>query len=387
MTAPAAKLSSSRTRRLEAGLLAAFTLLLAACGPATSAPASPGAQAGSSAGKTASSPAPSSAAGKPAASAASGADVDALYEAAKKEGEVVFYGSLNSEAAEPLLKVFEKRFPGIKVTGVRASSEKLVQRFATEVKAGKVLADVLECNAEDWLPVLQDGLIAPYRPPEAAALPEEFRSKDDLWFAARTNQIVIQCNTDKVPAQECLKLTWESLTEPKWKDQLLIEQGDTVLVQTWAKQKYQNDDKAAQLLKGIAANNAQPQSGHTETSELLVGGKRAVFVNAYLHRVFQLQEKKAATDWARTEAVLLPSLMGQVKGAAHPNAGKLLENWMLSKEGAEASAAQDRPPARRDVPMKYDYYPKETKFYSVQPQDVTDKNKYQKIWDETLGLR
>src|SRR6266702_343680 len=118
--------------------LTAFALLLAACGPAATAPASqPAAPASAKAApsvdvKTASSP-----------SAAT--DMAALYEAAKKEGEVVFYGSLNSEAAEPLVKVFEQRYPGVKVTGVRASSEKLVQRFATEVKAGKILADVLEC--------------------------------------------------------------------------------------------------------------------------------------------------------------------------------------------------------------------------------------------------
>ena len=141
------------------------------------------------------------------------------------------------------------------------------------------------------------------------------------------------------------------------------------------------------LFAKIQTLRAQPQSGHTETSELLVGGKRSVFVNAYLHRVFQLQEKKAPTEWAHSEAILLPSLIGQVKGAAHPNAGKLLQNWMMSKEGGEASAAQERTPARRDVQMKYDYYPAGTKFYSLHPDDVVDKDKYQKVWNDTLGLR
>jgi iron(III) transport system substrate-binding protein len=380
-------------------------ILLAACGPAAapaSAPASKPAPAAPPASAAASKPAAASASAKPAASAAAsakpaasasakpaagGEDLNALYEAAKKEGEVVFYGSLNTEEATPILKAFADRYPGVKTTNVRAPSEQIVQKFMTEAKAGKVLADVMETNAQDYLPLIKENLMAPWRPPEAAALSDDLKDKNDLWFGVRVNEIVIQCNTDKVPSADCKKLNYEALADPKWKDQMLIEQDDAVLLQTLAKHKYMSDDKALAVLKGIAANNPQVQKGHTETAELLVGGKRSLFVSAYLHRVFALQDKKAPTDFAPNEAVVLPILTGTPKGAPHPNAAKLLENWMMSKEGATVAAKVNRAPARRDVETPHPFYPPEMKLYSFVPDDVADASKYDKLWHDTLGVR
>src|SRR5678815_4379100 len=66
--------------------------------------------------------------------------LDELHKAALKEGGTLnFYATLAQINAEKILPVFEKRFPGIKVNHVDATSDKLVARAVTEARGGNCL--------------------------------------------------------------------------------------------------------------------------------------------------------------------------------------------------------------------------------------------------------
>ena len=71
--------------------------------------------------------------------------LDELYKRALKEDGVLnCYCSLAQINAEKIYPVFEKRFPGIKINHVDATSDKLSARAITEARGGKTLADVVE---------------------------------------------------------------------------------------------------------------------------------------------------------------------------------------------------------------------------------------------------
>jgi len=72
------------------------------------------------------------------------ATTDGLIEAAKREGEVIFYASMNLGEANTVIAEFEKRYPSIKVRLNRAGSEKLLAKVLTEARAKKLSADVLQ---------------------------------------------------------------------------------------------------------------------------------------------------------------------------------------------------------------------------------------------------
>ncbi len=56
-------------------------------------------------------------------------------------------------------RLFEKRFPGIKINHVDATSDKLSARAITEARGGKTLADVVEFGLEDINKIHEQGLI------------------------------------------------------------------------------------------------------------------------------------------------------------------------------------------------------------------------------------
>ena len=66
-----------------------------------------------------------------------------LYAGAKAEGKLFWYTSLAGGSYKEIIRVFESKYPGIKVEAYRASGSELVVRMEEEYKAGRHLADAL----------------------------------------------------------------------------------------------------------------------------------------------------------------------------------------------------------------------------------------------------
>ena len=58
-----------------------------------------------------------------------------IEDSAKAESEVVLYSSLNNEQIVTLVDAFKKKYPNIKPSFYRGTSERVLQRAVTEAKA------------------------------------------------------------------------------------------------------------------------------------------------------------------------------------------------------------------------------------------------------------
>src|SRR4051812_3535756 len=83
----------------------------------------------------------------------------ALIEAAKKEGKVVWYTSIDLAAAERIAKTFEAKYPGIAVRLERSGAERVFQRIGQEYSSRVYAVDVVNTSdaahmiawkANDW---------------------------------------------------------------------------------------------------------------------------------------------------------------------------------------------------------------------------------------------
>ena len=67
-----------------------------------------------------------------------------IVEAAKKEGgEIEAYVTLRTDRLQYIWKMFEAKYPFVKVKQYKADSDKMLQRLATEYRAKKYFVDVL----------------------------------------------------------------------------------------------------------------------------------------------------------------------------------------------------------------------------------------------------
>ena len=102
------------------------------------------------------------------------ASTDAILDAAKREGEIVFYASMNLAEANIMIAEFEKRYPPIKVKLNRAGSEKLLTRVLTEARAKRVAADVIQTVEFSMHILKRSGVLARHMAPGRLPLPKEF---------------------------------------------------------------------------------------------------------------------------------------------------------------------------------------------------------------------
>jgi iron(III) transport system substrate-binding protein len=80
------------------------------------------------------------------AAPAAGAVTPQLIEAAKKEGKVVYYTSVDLPLAEKVAKAFEAKYPDIKVRVERTGAERVFQRIGQEYASRIHAVDVVNSS-------------------------------------------------------------------------------------------------------------------------------------------------------------------------------------------------------------------------------------------------
>ena len=320
-----------------------------------------------------------------AASAPSKAEsLDDLHEKAKKEGgKVTLYMALSQRSADTIFPIFKKRFPGIAVEHVDATGDKLIARLLTEARGGRVLADVfggaLPYIAQMTEQKMLESLAIPEAEPYSAAL------KSNFWVATDTQFFIAGWNTNLIKKGDEPK-NFEDLAHSRFKGLLMGEPRDYQLLVGLAKRKYNNDDKALELMKKLAANQPEFHRGHSQLAEFLVAGQRAVCFTCYSHHFPPRVKKGAPIQPLLSEGVgEIGGAVSVIKGAPHPNAALLWARWAISEEGQRAYAQAGETPAHPNVSPKENVRPANTFMLSI--DDVKEFSRYEKLWKEAFQIR
>src|SRR5215203_4253785 len=107
----------------------------------------------------------------------------ALIEAARKEGKVIYYTSVDLPLAEKVAKAFEAKYPGIAVRVERTGAERVFQRIGQEYQSRIYAVDVVNSlDAAHFIVWRRDVILAPFVPEEVAKFyPSEHRDPDGLF--------------------------------------------------------------------------------------------------------------------------------------------------------------------------------------------------------------
>jgi iron(III) transport system substrate-binding protein len=309
--------------------------------------------------------------------------LDELHKAAAKEGGTLnFYGTLAQINAEKILPLFEKRFPGIKVNHIDATSDKLVARAVSEARGGKTLGDVFQVPLENVTQLFDQGLLLETKLPEAAEYPEGL--KGSFWISSDLQFFVAAWNTTLVKKEEEPK-SFDDFVHPRWKNRLIAEPRDLEMLLAFAKYKFKSDEKAIELWKKIAANNVEFHKGHSQLAELLVAGQAAVCLTCYSHHYPSRIRKGAPLNYMLSEGVASINATAVFKNAPHPNTALLFARWVASQDGQQAMAEGGRTPAHPKVQPKDKT--RTEKIYPISAADLKEFPKYEKIWKQIFKLR
>ncbi len=289
--------------------------------------------------------------------AATHADDDrALYEAAKAEGQVVWYTTLIiNVGVRPLVAAFQKKYPGIDVHYSRADSAPTAVKVLNEAKAGKPQADLVD--GTDVLPSLvRAGLMAKFLPADADRYPDVMKDPNGFWHATLVYFMTPAFNTNLVPRSEAPR-TLRDLLDPKWKGKMAwtTSRGSGGPAFVGAVLQSLGEEKGMAYLKALSR---QEISNVNMAARALVDqcaiGEYPIVLNIFNHHAAMVAAKGAPIDWIKLDVIGAPmQVAGLLKDAPHPNAGKLFLDFMSSEDGQKVLAHADLLPAMPGVPATY----------------------------------
>lgn len=303
---------------------------------------------------------------------------DTLSEA-KKEGNLIFYGTMSSPDMVRLVKAFESKYSFLKVQTYRANSERVLNKILTEARAGSYFVDAVNLDGINGWVLREKDMLQPHKSAETQAFPEAFRDPTGLMPCCLyivTN--VIGYNTNLVPKKDAPK-SFADLLDPKWRGKLGMDADESewfsALVSVWGKEKTVN------FFRGIMKQNTSLHRGHTLLAQLTAAGEFPVAVNVFGYRPLEMQSQGAPIEIVNADPVMSrPWGVFLAKHAPHPNAGRLFIDYALSVEGQKVMASLGRTVARPGVPQKFSRLVEGVKLVPVKSELGKNREEMSKLY-------
>ena len=258
----------------------------------------------------------------------------ALIDAAKKEGKVAWYTSVDLPLAERIAKAFEAKHPGVACRVERSGAERIFQRIGQEYGSNIHAVDVVNSSDAAHLIVWKEkGWLAPFVPEDVAKhYPAEHKDADGTFASFRIFLCPMGYNTNLVKPEEAPK-SYADMLDPKWVGKIVKAHpsySGTILTATYQIAR----DIGWEFFEKLAKQRIMQVQSAADPPKKLALGERAVMADGIEYGMFQAKEKgqpvKLIYPTEGTPLIVGPNAV--FKGAPNPNAARLLQCYMFTAE-------------------------------------------------------
>lgn len=319
----------------------------------------------------------------------SAGDEQALYEAAKQEGKLVWYAVyFNQEIVDEIGKAFTKKYPGISFEGTRNTASNLFQKLNQEAQTNLNIADVYATtDFSQMLKLKEDQKLQQYTPAAKENIVEKYRNldPDNYYQVGAFLPIIIGYNSALISPKEA-PASWEALNTAKYKGKIATGSGAASgQVGTWAlsmEQKYGWD-----YLVNFNKLNPKLSRSINDVVPALVAKERALGATT----VGQVLTRKSLGDpldviYPEDGAIVVVAPIAILQKAPHPNAAKLFLNFLNSREYSEVITKYFEQPIHQDVALPGAKSLAEVNTYTPKPETISaDIPQVKEKWREEFG--
>jgi ABC-type Fe3+ transport system substrate-binding protein len=272
--------------------------------------------------------------------------------AAQREGQLLWYTTLLEEAWRPVKEGFERRHPGIEVSVVRAAAPVNAQKIVDEHGAGAVRADLFDGSSTAGL-LMARQLVQPYVSPSAASIPDQFKDPDGHWTSTVLYYMTLGYNPAMIAPGQAPR-SWQDLLAPQWKGKMAWS---AELAPTSAQGLVGNvllsmgQEAGMDYLRRLADQRiANIQINPRRIVGMVARQEYPIGLQVMVHHTVMAQREGQNVNWVRMEPLTATgNAIGIVRGAPHPNAARLMVDFILSKEGQQLLKEADHIPSNRLV--------------------------------------
>jgi ABC-type Fe3+ transport system substrate-binding protein len=256
---------------------------------------------------------------------------------AKKEGSVLWY---TTQIPNPLVlsvkAAFEKKY-GIKLDFVRSNSTQIALRVLNEARAGRPQADVFD-GATTAEAIKSEGLALKWLPDDVESFPREYVDPQGYWVATNFYLITAAYNTKLVSPADAPR-TWSDLLSPRWKGRMIWANTPSVSAGpgfVGVASKELGAARADSFLQKLAAQRITEIGASARmVIDQVITGEFAIGLQIFPEHAIEGAARGAPIAWIpmRPAMSAIVSTTGIVAHSPHPNAAKVLLDFLVSPEG------------------------------------------------------
>ena len=271
---------------------------------------------------------------------------------------LVLYSPHGRDLLALMEKTYEKLHPEIDVRWLDMGSQEVYDRVRSE--GANPQADIWYGGPQQiFAKGAAEGLLVPYRPVWAAAIPPESRGAGDLYFGLYRTAPVLVFNAAAVPADQAPR-DWDDLLDPKWKGKILIRDPlasgtlRTLFGMILARSVARTGD-TRQGFDWLRRLDAQTKDYVMNPALLLERLNRREGLLTIWELTDVLWQKKRGSPldlrFPTSGTPVIADSIALVKGAPHAAQAKAFIEWVGTAEAQALAASQAfRLPARTDLP-------------------------------------
>ena len=262
-----------------------------------------------------------------------------LVEAAKKEGKIVWYTSVDLTIAERVAKVFEAHYPGLQVKVERSGAERNYQRIGQEYASKIYNCDVVNSSDAAHLIIWKrEKLLAAYLPEDVARdFPAAHKDPDGMFASWRVTLSPIGYNTKLVKKEDAPR-SFADLLDPKWMGKIVkAHPGYSGTIMTATQQTAR--DLGWGYFEKLSKQKVMQGQSAADPPKKLALGERAIMADGGEYVVSDMMTRsepiEAVYPTEGTPLITGPSAI--MVRAPNPNAARLFQAWSMTAEGQQVS--------------------------------------------------
>jgi iron(III) transport system substrate-binding protein len=254
--------------------------------------------------------------------------------AAMQEGRVHYYTSRATLTANAIGKAASKAL-GIKVVITRISSSTNYNRTVQEFETGVNNADVIDTSVvAHFYSMKEKGMLTPYTPANVGLYrSKDYYDPDHYWHASQIGLGAIQYNSNLVKGN-MIPRTWKELTDPKYKGKLvqghIKASGTSAIVDYHLVELY-----GWEYFRKLKENEIMTQQSCDSTNIMAVGERLVGLCDHQITAPAQKRGMPIETVFPEDGVFGQLGPVAHLAKAPHPNAAKLLIDWITSPEGQQ----------------------------------------------------
>lgn len=253
--------------------------------------------------------------------------------------ELTMYIGVVEEQALVIAKNFEKE-TGIKVNFVRMSGGETMGRIRAEKDNPK--ASVWYGGpADSFIAAKKEGLLQPYKSPNAEIIPDKFKDKEGYWTGIYQGYLGFVCDGRFFEENNLeLPTSWDDLLKPEFKGHIIVANpGSSGTAYTLLSTMVQlrDEEKALAYMAKLNKQIKQYTKSGSAPAKSAALGEAAIGITFIHNGIRHIQEGftniklSVPTDGTGYEV----GSMAILKGAPELEAAKIFVDWALTKECQE----------------------------------------------------